>query len=493
VAATLGQIADILGAPIDGADRSLVVTDVTHDSRAVVEGSLFVAITGARHDGHAFVGAAVSAGATAILAEHPIDPQEVGATVPVLVVPGTRPAMALAAREAHGRPDEGLSIIGVTGTNGKTTVTHMCEAVWELVGRPHGIVGTLGSRYAGTPVPLSRTTPESSDLQRLLGVMRDSGIESVAMEVSSHALALHRADAVHFRAVGFTNLTQDHLDFHGTMGAYLRAKKELFADGRADTAVVNVSNAAGRDVAQTTALRVLTVGWADDLDVFASGMALTRTGSTFTITHRTEAASVSLPLLGAFNVENALVAVGLLLCDGVDLEDAAAGLAHMRPIPGRMEVVGHERDVTVVVDYAHTPDAIESVLGTVREMAFARTIVVLGAGGDRDRGKRAAMGSAAARGADITFVTTDNPRSEDPVAIARVVQEGALSARSSDVRVVIDRREAIDAAIGTASAGDVVLILGRGHEPDQEVAGTMHPFDDRAVAMAVLADMGSRA
>lgn len=492
MAATLGQIADTLGATIDPADRSLVVTDVTHDSRAVVTGTLFVAITGARHDGHDFVGTAVSGGATAILAEHPIDPGALGATVPVMVVADTRHAMAVAAREAHGRPDDGLSIIGVTGTNGKTTVTHMCEAVWEAVKRRHGIVGTLGSRYAGIPVPLGRTTPESSDLQRLLGRMRDAGVESVAMEVSSHALALHRADAIHFRAVGFTNLTQDHLDFHGTMGAYLGAKKELFAQGRADTAVVNVSNAAGRDVAKSTPLRVMTVGWSDDLDVYASRMALTRTGSTFVITHGTQQASVSLPLLGAFNVENALVSVGLLLCDGVNLEHAAAGLAAMRPIPGRMEVVGHERDVTVVVDYAHTPDAIASVLGAVGEMAFDRTIVVLGAGGDRDQGKRAAMGSAAARGADITIVTTDNPRSEDPVAIARVVQEGALSARASDVRVVIDRREAIDAAIRTASAGDVVLVLGRGHEPDQEVAGVMYPFDDRAVARAVLSDMGSR-
>lgn len=492
MAATLGQIADILGATIDTAGRSVVVTDVTHDSRAVAEGSLFVAISGARHDGHSFIEAAVSDGATAILAEHPIDPPSLGSPVPVLVVPDTRPAMAVAAREAHGRPDDSLSIIGVTGTNGKTTVTHMCEAVWESVARPHGIVGTLGSRYAGVPVPLSRTTPESSDLQRLLATMRDTGVESVAMEVSSHALALHRADAIHFRAVGFTNLTQDHLDFHGSMAAYLGAKKELFSQGRADTAVVNVSNAAGRDIASSTALPVLSVGWTEDLDVYASGMVLTRTGSNFTITHRAERASVSLPLLGAFNVENALVAVGLLLCDGVDLELAATGLAAMRPIPGRMEVVGHERDVTVVVDYAHTPDAIEAVLGTVAEMAFARMIVVLGAGGDRDHSKRAAMGSAAARGADITIVTTDNPRSEDPVAIARVVQEGALSARASDVRVVIDRREAIDAAIATASAGDVVLVLGRGHEPDQEVAGLMHPFDDRAVARAALADMGSK-
>ncbi len=493
MAATLGQIADSLGARIEATDRSMVVTDVTHDSRAVAEGSLFVAIAGAHHDGHAFIGSAVSAGATAILAERPIDRSGLGAAVPVLVVADTRPAMAVAAREAHDRPDDGLSIIGVTGTNGKTTVTHMCEAVWESVTRPHGIVGTLGSRYAGVPVPLSRTTPESSDLQRLLATMRDAGIESVAMEVSSHALALHRADAIHFRAVGFTNLTQDHLDFHGSMAAYLGAKKELFTHGRADAAVVNVSNAAGRDIARTTPLRVTTVGWTNDLDLYASGMAMRRAGSTFTITHRSQSATVSLPLLGAFNVENALVAVGLLLSDGVDLEHAAAGLAAMRPIPGRMEVVGHERDVTVVVDYAHTPDAIEAVLATIAEMGFARTIVVLGAGGDRDHGKRTAMGSAAALGSDIMIVTTDNPRSEDPVAIARVVQEGALSARAGDVRVVIDRREAIDAAIGTAAAGDVVLVLGRGHEPEQEVAGQMLPFDDRTVARAALADMGSSA
>ena len=485
MAVSLGRIADSLGATVAPHDRTIVVEDVTHDSRAVRPGWLFVAVRGATHDGHDHLDAAVAAGAVAVLVEEPVRPG-----VPRIVVPDTRAAMAPAARQVHGAPDVDLSIVGVTGTNGKTTVVHMCEAVWRSIGRPHGLVGTLGARFEGTPVPLARTTPESTDLQRLLGTMRDSGVESVAMEVSSHALELHRADAIRFLAVGFTNLSQDHLDFHATMERYLDAKRKLFEIHRASQAVVNTDDPAGRSIAATTPLPVVSVGFDEGVDWRATGVSLSPTGTRFELRGPGGSAVVDLPLAGRFNVENALVASGLLACDGVSIAEIAEGLAAIDPIPGRMEVVGHGGPFTVIVDYAHTPDAIAEVLAASRAMASGRIISVVGAGGDRDAAKRTSMGAAAASESDVTIVTTDNPRSEDPVEIARRVQEGALAAGRADVRMVLERDEAISVAIAEANPSDVVLILGKGHEQGQEIGGVMHPFDDREAARRALAAAG---
>ncbi len=481
MAATLGDVGDVLGIPVGVDVRSIPISDAHHDSRQIAPGSLFVAVTGERSDGHAFIGQAVERGAAAVLAERAVpDPG-----VPVLGVGDTRIAMAPAARRIHGDPDDSLDIVGVTGTNGKTTVVHLCDAIWGSLDRPHGIIGTLGASYGGNPVDLARTTPESSDLQRLLAEMVRHGVRDVAMEVSSHALELHRADAIAFTAVGFTNLTQDHLDFHGTMDAYLAAKQKLFRRHRAEAAVINVGDPAGRATAKLTDLPVTTVAIDREADLRATEVRPTPDGTTFFVRAEGSQIEAHLPLIGTFNVENALVALGLVMANGVDLEDGVRGLARTQPIRGRMEVVPHGGRATVAVDYAHTPDAISAVLASVTGLGFRRRIVVVGAGGDRDTGKRHAMGRSAAD-ADITIVTTDNPRSEDPLTIARAVQEGALAAARADVRVVLDREEAIATAIDAAGPGDLVLILGKGHEQGQDVDGTIHPFDDAAVARRLL-------
>lgn len=474
---TLGAIADLLDVPAAAEFRDVRIDDVHHDSRDVVHGTLFVAIDGEHVDGHRFVAAAETAGASAVLAE-----KTVSTGIPLLVVADSRRAMAGVARAVHGSPDERLSIVGVTGTNGKTTVVHMCEAIWRSVSRRHGIIGTLGARHDGVPVGLERTTPESSDLQRLLGRMADDGIRSVAMEVSSHALDLHRADAIRFTAVGFTNLTQDHLDFHGTMDAYLASKQQLFEAHRADRAVIDIGTDAGRATADVTPLPTTTVAVEHDADISAVDLHPTASGTAFTVRVGDVARPAHLPLVGRFNVANALVALGLTIADDVPAEDAIAGLDTLTPVRGRMEVVPGADPATVIVDYAHTPDAVGAVLDAIGDMGFDRSIVVVGAGGDRDRGKRHDMGFRAASGADIVIVTNDNPRTESPVEIARSIRDGALAAGRAEVRVVLDRRDAITVAIGEAGDGDVVLILGKGHEQGQDIDGTVYPFDDRTVA-----------
>ncbi|MGI9584970.1 MAG: UDP-N-acetylmuramoyl-L-alanyl-D-glutamate--2,6-diaminopimelate ligase [Acidimicrobiia bacterium] len=482
---TLASIAEALPGPTTVLGGEATIDDVTHDSRGVTAGSLFVAIPGDRFDGHSFIDSAIEDGAAALLVDRDADDH-----IPRIVTPDTRRAMAWAAREVHGQPDASLSILGVTGTNGKTTVAHLCESVWQHAGTRCAIIGTLGAHIDGAPLPLKRTTPESSDLQRLLGLMRDSNVHSVAMEVSSHALTLHRADAIRFTAVGFTNLTQDHLDFHGSMAEYLDSKRRLFSLDRSDKAVINIDDPAGSRIASETELDVVAVGLDYDAAIRATNVAGTATGTRFVLDTPEGRADVDLPLAGRFNVDNALVAAGLLRCDGVDLEHIAAGLSSVPAIPGRMEAIPHSGPFTVVIDYAHTPDAVSAVLRSAASTAQGRVIALVGAAGDRDPEKRSLMGAAASRFADVTIVTTDNPRSEDPVLIAEEVRRGALSHSRSTVEMIIDRAEAIHEGISMAEDGDVVLILGKGHEQGQEVHGVVHPFDDRQVAAAVLADEG---
>jgi UDP-N-acetylmuramoyl-L-alanyl-D-glutamate--2,6-diaminopimelate ligase len=482
---TLTSIAAALPGTSNIVAGNATIEDVTHDSQRVTPGSLFVAIPGDHFDGHNFVDAAVQNGAAGLLVE-----RDVVSSVPQIVTADTRRAMAWAAREVHGRPDAALSIVGVTGTNGKTTVAHLCESVWSSAGTKCGIIGTLGARIDGEPLPLKRTTPESSDLQRLLGLMRDSSVQSVAMEVSSHALALHRADAIRFTAVGFTNLTQDHLDFHGSMAEYFDKKRRLFLLDRSSTAVINIDDPAGSRIAEETELDVVAVGFSHDAVIRATNVAATNTGTRFVLDAPEGRAEVRLPLAGRFNVENALVAAGLLRCDGVDLAHVADGLSNVDAIPGRMETVPHSGPFTVVVDYAHTPDAVSAILRSASATANGRVIALVGAAGDRDAEKRSLMGAAASRFADVTIVTTDNPRSEDPLLIAEEVRRGAQAHAGSQVELIVDRAEAIYRGISTARDGDIVLILGKGHEQGQEVQGVIHPFDDRRVAMDALEAAG---
>ena len=456
-------------------DGTPVVTDVTHDSRTAGPGVMFVAIRGHAVDGHRFVPQAVAAGSPAVCVE---DAAAAGGS-PAIVVPDTRAALGPLAARVHGNPSEHLRLVGVTGTNGKTTVTHLVESIAGAAGLSHAIVGTVGARIGNRPVPVARTTPEASDFQRLLGTMVDEGVDVAAVEVSSHALVLGRVAAARFRVAAFTNLSRDHLDFHGDMESYFAAKASLFE--QADRAVVWVDDPAGAKLAASLPMPVLTVGWRKDAGVFARRIEVDFAGSSFDVAGPGGGRPVRLQLAGRFNVANALVAAGCAIALDVGWDSIAAGIAAAPSVPGRFELVDTGRGFTVVVDYAHTPDGVSAAVGAARDIlgGSGRVIVVVGAGGDRDRQKRPMMGRAAAQ-ADLAVLTTDNPRSESPESILAEVAAGATG--PGTVVRELDRRAAIHLALAEARPGDAVLILGKGHEQGQDFGGVVVPFDDRTVA-----------
>ncbi len=440
------------------------VTAVAFDSRAVPPGALFCCLPGTRRDGHDYAPAAVAAGAAALLVERPL-PLPVPQAV---VAPGqARHAMALAACTLHGHPAEGLSLVGVTGTNGKTTVTRLLADLLAGAGRRAVGLGTLDG---------ARTTPEAPDLQRRLGEARSAGIDTVVMEVSSHALVQARVDGFRFDVAVFTNLSHDHLDYHGTMQSYFAAKATLFTDEHARAAVVNVGDPWGRRLAELTTLPVTAYSPVDatDVQVSAGGTDLTWRGR-----------RLHLPLIGAYHVANAVAAATTAVVLGLSEEQAAAGLGTARPVPGRFEPVPGPAPYSVVVDYAHTPDGLAVALASARILAAGhRVVVVFGCGGDRDRDKRPAMGAAAAAGADLVVVTADNSRSEATGAIIDDILAGVGEA--SAVVVEPARRAAIARALAAARPGDVVLLAGKGHETTLEVGGQVTAFDDRQVAAELL-------
>ncbi len=476
---TLSTLAGLVAGRIVG-DPATAVADVHHDSRAVTPGSLFVALRGARADGHDFLDAAIAAGAAAVCvaAEHRV-------AAPQLVVADTRRALAPLAAAVHGHPSRRLPVVGVTGTNGKTTVVHFLEAIATAAGLTPGIAGTLGARIAGRGVPLAHTTPEASDLQRLLAAMVDAGVELAAVEVSSHALHYGRADATSFRLAAFTNLSQDHLDLHGDMEAYYAAKASLFAVDRVESAVVWVDDPWGRRLAAATTVPVVAVGLAAG-DVHAAGVASSVEGSRFEVVARGDRFPVTIDLPGDFNVANALVAAACALELGIGPAAVAAGLRAVARVPGRMDPVQVDGGPAVLVDYAHTPAGIAAVIGAARGFGPGRIVAVVGAGGDRDRDKRPEMGRAAAA-ADLVVVTTDNPRSETAASIVAAVAAGARAVAPERVVVEPDRRRAIRAAVRAADAGDLVLVLGKGHEQGQDFGDRVVPFDDLTVAREELA------
>jgi UDP-N-acetylmuramoyl-L-alanyl-D-glutamate--2,6-diaminopimelate ligase len=443
-----------------------LITVVTHDSRAVRPGALFCCLVGSRADGHEHAPAAVAAGAVALLCERPLD-----LPVAQIVVPNTRAAMAQVAATFYGHPSRRLAVAGVTGTNGKTTATHLLQAILVAAGRSAAVIGTLSGVH---------TTPESTELQARLAQLVAEGTEAVAMEVSSHALAQHRVDGTWFEVVAFTNLSQDHLDYHRTMDDYFAAKASLFDPARARVAVVNVDDPWGRRLDETTRLAVRRFSRAD-----AVGLETGRDGSRFLWRGQ----PVWLRLSGDFNVVNALAAAAAAHELGVDPAAVAAGLGAVTSVPGRFERVDDDGPVAVIVDYAHTPAGLEQVLTAARRVTArddGRLIVVFGAGGDRDRAKRPAMGEVATRLADMAVLTSDNPRGEDPLAIIEEVRGGA-AARPERLVVEPDRRAAIGLALAAAQPGDVVVIAGKGHESVQMWAGGRSlPFDDRQVAREVL-------
>jgi UDP-N-acetylmuramoyl-L-alanyl-D-glutamate--2,6-diaminopimelate ligase len=446
------------------------VVDLAYDSRRATPGALFVCVPGARVDGHDCAPQAVAGGAVALVCERVLP-----LPVTQVLVPSARDAMAPLADAFFGRPSADLRVAGVTGTNGKTTTAFLVRAILEAAGVHCGLLGTVEQVVGGVVEPVARTTPEAIDLQRTFRRMLDAGDGACSMEVSSHALALRRTEEVRFAAVCFTNLSQDHLDFHADMEDYFAAKARLF-DGRWPAAA-NVDDPYGRRLAAD-----LTFGLAGPADVTARDVALHPGGATFELALPAGAVPVETRLRGPFNVSNALAAAATAALLGIDPDAIAAGLGAVAGVPGRMEPVEAGQPFQVLVDYAHTPDALAAVLTASRDIARGRVIVVFGCGGDRDRGKRPEMGAIAARLADDVIVTSDNPRSEDPDAIIAEVVAGA----SGGVTVEPDRRRAIALAVRRAGLGDVVVIAGKGHEQGQERNGVVTPFDDRVVAREAL-------
>lgn len=461
-----------------GAVTTAAVEEVTHDSRQVGPGWLFVAVAGHSRDGHDFVAEAVASGAAAICVD-----REMPVEVAQIVVADTRQAMGALAAAVHGDPSRDLSVVGVTGTNGKTTVTHYVEAIAASAGIPAGLIGTIGVRIAGEPSGSARTTPEAPDFQRLLSRMRHAGCRIVAAEVSSHALTLDRVRGTRFEVAAFTNLTQDHLDFHGDMDHYLAAKRSLFEEYEVGTAVVNVDDPAGERIARGFGGRPLvTVGV--EGDARAEVVVPTPFGTRFRLVTPWGESDTSTTATGRFNLDNAMIAAVSSLAAGIGFDQVVGGVENLPGVPGRYEKVSGDDPVKVIVDYAHTPDGIAHAIATAREISEGRVIALVGAGGDRDREKRPLMGRAVSA-ADLAVVTSDNPRSEDPQAIVEAVVTGLTPGAKSLVEV--DRRLAISLAVSRAEPGDVVLVLGRGHEPHQEIAGELIEFDDRRVAREALA------
>jgi UDP-N-acetylmuramoyl-L-alanyl-D-glutamate--2,6-diaminopimelate ligase len=441
------------GAPTD-------VTDLAYDTRAVVPGALFFCVPGARADAHDFAPAAVERGAAALVVERPLE-----AAVPQLVVPSARAAMAIAADEFFERPTEELLLAGITGTTGKTTTSFLVWSIFEAAGMKPGLIGTIESRVGGEARPAVRTTPEAIDLQRTFRAMLDAGDRSCALEATSHGSELGRLERVRFRALAFTNLSQDHLDFHESMDRYFEAKRRLFTEHEpAPAAAVNVGDDWGRRLAND--LRRL-----DRAPVLTYGITADAELNTHPALERSQ-------LVGGFNAENVLAAAAVSRLLGVPDEAVVEGVAAVSGVPGRFEAVDEGQPFTVLVDYAHKPGALEAVLRTARRLTSGRLICVFGAGGDRDRGKRPLMGRVASELADLVIVTSDNPRSEEPVAIIDEIVAGVVGSPE----VEPDRRAAIARAVGEAQAGDVVVIAGKGAEQGQEFADRKIPFDDREVA-----------
>jgi UDP-N-acetylmuramoyl-L-alanyl-D-glutamate--2,6-diaminopimelate ligase len=459
---------------------SVEIADLAYDARNTGPGSLFFCVPGTRADGHEFAADAVANGAVALVVERPLE-----LDMPQLVVPSARAAMAVAADEFFGRPTEELQVAGVTGTNGKTTTAFLLYAILAAAGRRPGLLGTIESRVGGERRPAIRTTPEAIDLQRDFREMLDAGDKSAAIEATSHGSALGRLDQVRFRALVFTNLTQDHLDFHGTLDEYFDAKRRLFTETR-PPAAVNVGDEHGRLLAEELRGQneLLTFGLTDDAELRAEDLELGPRGARF----RAGGIELETRLRGRFNVENVLGAVAAARLLEIPDDAIAYGVRELRGVPGRFEAVDEGQPFAVLVDYAHTPDSLENVLRTARDLAQNRVICVFGCGGDRDRGKRPLMGRIASELADVAIITSDNPRSEEPEAIIAEILAGA-----GDAEVEPDRREAIARAIGEAAEGDVIVIAGKGHEQGQQFADRTIPFDDREVAREALRRLGAPA
>jgi len=478
--------------------REREVKDITHDSRKVKPGSLFVAVRGFHSDGHQFISQAVKQGATAIVAEKQAG-RPVPADTPLLIVDDSRRALALLANTFFGHPSRRLLLTGITGTNGKTTTTYLVKSILEAAGHTTGLIGTIDYRVGDKVYPALNTTPESLELQRLLSEMVGLGASNCVMEVSSHALALGRIEGCEFAAAAFTNLSQDHLDFHESMDAYFQAKLGLFTGLSPDAwAIINSDDARGVEIVRKTRARVITTGFSELANVRPAGRIRHGVnGLMFDAVSPAGTIPVESSLVGRYNIYNILTAIGIGVALSASAEMIVRGLRNMKAVPGRMEQVNEGQPFGVVVDYAHTEDALVRILESIREITEKRIITVFGCGGDRDKTKRPKMGAAAITGSDVVIITSDNPRTEDPLSIIRDIEQGLaeqgvktsaqdfakqIAPGKKPYAVIPGRHEAVAVAVGLARPGDMVVLAGKGHENYQIIGAKKMHFDDREVA-----------
>ena len=467
-------------------DAAVTVTGLTLSSQRVRAGDLYAAPAGVQAHGASYAAAAVEAGAVAVLTDPHGADICAGLPVPVLVVSNPRQLLGGLAARIYGEPARALRLVAITGTQGKTTTTRLADEALQQSGVRSAVVGTVGTRIDGAEIATSLTTPEAPDLHALFGVMRERGVQACAMEVSSHALVMGRVDGVIFDVAAFTNLGRDHLDFHADLEDYFQAKASLFTPARSRLGLVNIDDEHGRRLVTEASVPIRTFAVSGaPADWSAEDIHLTSTGSTFTV--RPPAGPpfpAGVPLVGGYNVANALCAIAALGEAGFDPVVVAEAMSRSAGVPGRLERVDAGQDFLAIVDYAHKPDAVTAALSALRAQTSGRLLIVLGAGGDRDAGKRPLMGKVAAALADVVVVTDDNPRTEDPAEIRAAVLAGAREVDAGSraaIHEIGDRRQAIRLAVSLARGGDTVIVAGKGHETGQEVHGTVHPFDDRAV------------
>jgi UDP-N-acetylmuramoyl-L-alanyl-D-glutamate--2,6-diaminopimelate ligase len=466
------------------------VSGITYDSRKVSAGDLFVALHGAKDDGSRYISDAVALGASAVLVENGTvsAPREVAS----IFSSNAARSMGVMASRIYGNPSKAMKILAVTGTNGKTTITYLIEKIFASSGMNLGVIGTISYRFGDINIPAPNTTPQSSDLHSILSRMKGLGAAGAAMEVSSHGIVQDRIAGCDIDTAIFTNLTRDHLDYHKTMDEYKKAKFLLFTDVLASSAkqkkfsVINIDDPAGRELAGKAAGKVVTYGLTEGCDVYASGITLSRAGTDFSITACGQTVLFKTKLIGMYNVYNVLGAVACAFCQDIDIDDAALSLESFLPAPGRFETVDAGQQFMVIVDYAHTPDALENVLTAIKAIDHKRIITVFGCGGERDRSKRPLMGEISARLSDYTVITSDNPRSESPERIVLDIEVGLQRLANKNYETIIDRREAIKKAVEHCGPGDVLLIAGKGHEDYFIAADKRYHFSDREVVSEII-------
>lgn len=464
------------------------VEELTANSRAKCKNGLFFCIRGGTVDAHDFAPQAVENGCCALVVERKLD-----IDCPQVLVTDVRAAMTRMASAFNGHPERRMKLVGITGTKGKTTTTYLLKGILEAAGVSCGVIGTTGCIAGKTKLPSHLTTPDPIEMFSILRIMADAGVQVVCMEVSAHALYLRKLVSMTFEAAAYTNLSQDHLDFFGTMEHYFDAKRLLFKGGMARNAAVNMDEETAEVVCGDVRCPLLTYGISAQADLFARDIEITESGVSFTLNLRNlHKERIHLLLTGMFNVYNALTAAACALILGISLQDIKTGLESVVSVPGRVEMLGTQTPYRMVLDYSHSPDALENILRTVREFCRGRLILVFGCGGDRDKGKRPMMGEIAGRLADYSILTSDNPRFEDPMTILDAIEKG-IKPTGARYEIVENRREAIRQAMEMAVGGDIVVLAGKGHETYQDICGVKHPFDEKIIVQELLAEMKSEA